>query len=408
MGRVGRVVVGVTGGIAAYKACEVVRLFVRAGHEVVPLLTPGAERFVTQETFRALARRPAGDDPFPHLQRADLLVIAPCSANTLAKLAHGLADSVLTEAALAHRGPTVLAPAMNPRMWSHPATRANAETLRRRGVQLVGPDEGDTAEGELGVGRMVEPEEIFQACAGLLGGAEEGARSLAGRRVLVTAGGTREPLDAVRFLGNRSSGRMGVALAAEAARRGAQVTLLAANVALESPPGVETVETPTAADLAREALARADAELVLMAAAVADYRPASPHAGKRPKDRATWTVELEPTTDVLAELGARKEAGRVLVGFAAETGPDGIARAREKLRRKGLDLVVLNDVSRPDIGFDALENEVTMVTASDERLIGKAAKAAIAKAVLDEAERLLAGAATAAGEQAGEPVGSEA
>jgi phosphopantothenoylcysteine decarboxylase/phosphopantothenate--cysteine ligase len=189
-----RVLLGVTGGIAAYKACELCRLLVKEGHDVTPLVTPGAERFVTGETFRALARRPPGDDVYLHLARADLLVVAPCTANTLAKLAHGLSDNVLTEAALAHRGPTLVAPAMNPRMWSHPATRANAETLRARGVVLVGPDEGETAEGELGVGRMAEPDEILHAARSLL----MGSGLLRGKRVLVSAGGTREPLDAVR------------------------------------------------------------------------------------------------------------------------------------------------------------------------------------------------------------------
>src|SRR5947208_1440006 len=202
-----RVLLGVSGGIAAYKACEVCRLLVKAGHDVIPLVTPGAERFVTAETFRALARRPAAEDVYLHLTRAELLVIAPATANTLAKLAHGLADNVLTEAALAHRGPALVAPAMNPRMWANPATRANVALLRERGAEIVGPDEGDTAEGEWGVGRMVEPEEIARRVEELLAG----GGPLAGRRVLVTAGGTREPLDAVRFVGNRSSGRMGVA-----------------------------------------------------------------------------------------------------------------------------------------------------------------------------------------------------
>src|SRR5579875_2945160 len=261
-----RVLLGVTGGIAAYKACELCRLLVRDGHDVVPLVTPAAERFVTARTLRALARRPAHEteDPYLHLTRADLLVVAP---------------------------------AMNPRMWAHPATRANARTLRERGVVLVGPDEGESAEGELGVGRMAEPEEIFRAALAAL----HGRSILRGKRVLVSAGGTREPLDAVRFLGNRSSGRMGVALAAEARRRGALVTLLAANLAVAPPAGVEVVETPTAAELEREALARAGAaDVVLMAAAVADYRPAQALAGKRPKDAAPWTLELEPTRDVLA------------------------------------------------------------------------------------------------------------
>jgi phosphopantothenoylcysteine decarboxylase/phosphopantothenate--cysteine ligase len=381
-----RVLLGVSGGIAAYKACEICRLLVRAGHEVVPLVTPGAERFVRADTFRALARRPPGEDLYLHLTRADLLLVAPCTANTLAKLAHGLADNVLTEAALAHRGPTLVAPAMNPRMWSHAATRANAETLRARGVVLVGPDEGETAEGELGVGRMSEPEDVVRAAEKLLAG----TGPLAGRRVLVSAGGTREPIDAVRFVGNRSSGRMGVALAAEARRRGAHVTLLAANLAVAAPPGVELVETPSAAELEREALARGPAaDVVIMAAAVADYRPAEALATKRPKDRAGWTVELEPTTDVLAELGRARAPGQVLVGFAADQGQRGLERAREKLASKSADLFVFNDVGRDDIGFDARDNEVTLLSGTGERTVAKAPKEEIAAAILDEVERLV-------------------
>jgi phosphopantothenoylcysteine decarboxylase/phosphopantothenate--cysteine ligase len=381
-----RVLLGVSGGIAAYKACEVCRLLVRAGHDVVPLVTPGAERFVTAETFRALARRPPGDDVYLHLTRADLLLVAPCTANTLAKLAHGLADNVLTEAALAHRGPILVAPAMNPRMWSHAATRANAETLRSRGVVLVGPDEGETAEGELGVGRMSEPEDIVRAAEELLAG----TGPLAGKRVLISAGGTREPIDSVRFVGNRSSGRMGVALAAEARRRGALVTLLGANLAVAAPPGVEVVETPSAAELEREALGRAAAaDVVIMAAAVADYRPVEAIVTKRPKDRVAWTVELEPTTDVLAELGKRRIPGQLLVGFAADHGETGLERARVKLTNKNADLFVFNDVGRDDIGFETRDNEVTLVTAAGERLVPKAAKDEIAASILDEVERLL-------------------
>src|SRR5438477_3884197 len=280
-----RVLVGVTGGIAAYKACELVRLLVKAGHEVVPLVTPGAERFVSAETFHALARR-APTEVYLHLTRADLLVVAPLTANTLAKFAHGIADNVLTEAALAHRGPMLVAPAMNPRMWSHPATRANVEVLRARGVELVGPDEGETAEGEWGVGRMTEPAEIAARAAQLLA-----PGSLAGRRVLVTAGGTREPVDSVRFLGNRSSGRMGVALAEEARRRGADVILLAANLAVDPPVGVETIPTPTAEAMRDAALGLPDIDVLLLAAAVADYRPTEALAGKRPKDESAWTVD---------------------------------------------------------------------------------------------------------------------
>jgi phosphopantothenoylcysteine decarboxylase/phosphopantothenate--cysteine ligase len=379
-----RVLLGVTGGIAAYKACELTRLFVRAGHEVTPLLTPDAERFVSVHTFEALARREMPRELYPHLVDADLLVIAPLSANTLAKLAQGLADNVLTQTALAFEGPVVAAPAMNPRMWSHPATQANVETLRRRGVELIGPEDGDTAEGEVGVGRMSEPDEIFERCLTLL----EKGQQLAGRRVLVTAGGTREPLDAVRFLGNRSSGRMGAALAAEARRRGAEVTLIASNLSVPSPVGVEVVPAPTAEDVARETLGR-EADVVLMAAAVADYRPAAPQTGKRPKDSDTWTVELEPTTDVLRELGARRANGQVLVGFAADRGERGLERAREKLAAKHVDLVVYNDVARDDIGFDAPDNEVVLVAADGERRLEKAAKERIAAAILDAvAERL--------------------
>jgi phosphopantothenoylcysteine decarboxylase / phosphopantothenate---cysteine ligase len=379
-----RVLLGVSGGIAAYKACEVCRLLVKGGHDVVPLVTPGAERFVTAETFRALARRPAEEDVYLHLTRADLLVVAPCTANTLAKLAHGLADNVLTEAALAHRGPTLVAPAMNPRMWSHAATRANAETLRARGVALIGPDEGETAEGELGVGRMAEPEDIVHAAEELLAG----TGPLRGKTMLVSAGGTREPIDTVRFVGNRSSGRMGVALAAEARRRGAHVTLLAANVTVQVPPGVDVVETPTAADLEREALTR-DADVVIMAAAVADYRPLVALETKRPKDREGWTLQLEPTTDVLAALGDRRRPGQLLVGFAADHGEHGLARARTKLANKKADLFVFNDVTRTDIGFDAYDNEVTILGAAGERAVPKASKDEVAAAILDEVERLL-------------------
>jgi phosphopantothenoylcysteine decarboxylase/phosphopantothenate--cysteine ligase len=382
-----RVLLGVSGGIAAYKACEVCRLLVKAGHEVVPLVTPGAERFVTAGTFSALARRPPAEDVYLHLTQADLLLVAPCTANTLAKLAHGLADNVLTEAALAHRGPILVAPAMNPRMWAHPATRANAETLRARGVALVGPDEGETAEGELGVGRMSEPDEIVRAAEELL----TGKSVLRGKHVLVSAGGTREPLDAVRFLGNRSSGRMGVAVAAEARRRGAHVTLLASNLSVPAPVGVDVIETPSAADLEREALERgAAADVVVMAAAVADYRPAQALAAKRPKDAATWTVELEPTIDVLQALGGSRHDGQVLVGFAADQGDEGLERAREKLHRKNVDLVVYNDVSRTDIGFDTTDNAVTLVSeVIPERTLAKAPKEEIAAAILDEVERLL-------------------
>src|SRR5690349_16013354 len=322
----GRVLLGVSGGIAAYKACELTRLLVKAGHDVVPLVTPGGQRFVTEETFLALARRPPAEDVYPHLTRADLLLVAPCTANTLAKLAHGIADNLLTEAALAHRGPVLVAPAMNPRMWASAAVRANVATLVGRNVELVGPDEGEMAEGEWGVGRLAEPEQIVARVEQLLA-----PGPLAGRRVLVTAGGTREPLDSVRFVGNRSSGRMGVALAAEARRRGADVVLLAANLAVEPPHGVEVIPTPTAEAMLDAALALPDVDIALLAAAVADYAPAEALAAKRPKDEHGWTVELEPTKDIARLLGEQKRDGQVLVAFGAEHGEEGLERKRAML-----------------------------------------------------------------------------
>jgi phosphopantothenoylcysteine decarboxylase/phosphopantothenate--cysteine ligase len=379
------VLLGVTGGIAAYKACELVRLFVKAGHEVVPLVTRGADRFVRRETFYALARWSPRDELYPHLERADLLVIAPLTANTLAKLARGLADDVLTEAALAHDGPVLVAPAMNHRMFAHAATQANLRTLLERGVDVIGPEEGELAEGETGLGRMSEPDAVFARAQQLL----VTQCHLRGKSVLVSAGGTREPLDSVRYVGNRSSGRMGVAIAREARRRGAQVTLLAANLAVPAPAGVDVVETPTAADVLREALARRDADVVVMAAAVADYRPANPAAAKRPKDERGWLVELEPTEDVVKQLAAARQNGQVIVAFGAEHGEAGLERKRAMLDRKNVDLVVYNDVGRTDIGFDSADNEVVLVSRSGERRVAKAPKERIAAEVLDEVVRLL-------------------
>lgn len=379
-----RILLGVTGGIAAYKSCELCRLLVKAGHEVTPILTPDAERFVTAHTFEALARREMPRELYPHLVEADLLVVAPLSANTLAKLAHGLADNVLAQTALAFQGPMLVAPAMNVRMWEHAATQANMGDLEARGIDRIGPEAGELAEGEVGFGRMSEPEEIFARCSELL----EKAGSLRGRRILVSAGGTREPLDAVRFLGNRSSGRMGVALAVEARARGAEVTLLAANLSVPAPAGVQVVGTPTAADVLREALARADADAVLMAAAVADYRPVERVAAKRAKDAENWTLELEPTVDVVGKLAAQKN-GSVVVAFGAELGETGLERKRAMLEEKDVDLVVFNDVSRTDVGFDTEENEVILISRSGERRVEKASKRRIAAAVLDEVALLL-------------------
>jgi phosphopantothenoylcysteine decarboxylase/phosphopantothenate--cysteine ligase len=271
-------------------------------------------------------------------------------------------------------------------MWLHPATQANVETLRARGVELVGPVEGELAEGEEGTGRMAEPEEIFAHVETLLAATD---RPLSGKSVLISAGGTREPLDPVRYVGNRSSGRMGVAVAEEARARGADVTLLAANLAVPPPTGVSVVETPTAADLEREALSRADADVIVMAAAVADYRAAAPSATKRTKDGSAWVVELQPTPDVLAAVGAARRAGQVIVGFAADEAEAGLERAREKRRVKNADLFVYNDISRADIGFDASDNEVVVLSANGDRRIAKAPKRVVAAAVLDEVERLL-------------------
>jgi phosphopantothenoylcysteine decarboxylase / phosphopantothenate---cysteine ligase len=276
---------------------------------------------------------------------------------------------------------------MNARMWRHPAVQANVETLRARGVELSGPAEGELAEGEHGPGRMAEPETIFVRAQELLAGANG---SLAGKKVVVTAGGTREPIDAVRFVGNRSSGRMGTAIAAEARRRGAEVTLIASNLAVSVPGGIEVIEAPTGEDLARETLARAGADVVVMAAAVSDYRPAQVIEAKRPKDDRPWNVELEPTSDVLRALAAAPSAnGRIVVGFAAETAADGLARAREKRAVKNADLLVYNDVGRVDIGFESADNEVVIISEQGERHVARAAKERVAAEILDDVERLL-------------------
>ena len=386
------VLLGVTGGVAAYKACEVVRLLVTADRDVCVALTPHARRFVGAELFSALSRRPVLlDDPvidgsYPHLDAArdaSVLAIVPCTANTLAKLALGLADNVVCQSSLATSAPLLIAPAMNMRMWEHPATQAHLATLRERGATIVGPASGSLAEGEVGAGRMSEPVEIVAAIERLL--APRG--SLAGRRVLVTAGGTREPLDAVRFLGNRSSGRMGVALADLARERGAEVCTVLANALLE-PAGGEVVRVETTAQLERETLERAArAEIVLMAAAVADFRPREPIDGKRRRGDGL-VLELEPTGDILAQLGALRRPGQVLVGFAAEAGLD-LENARAKRERKQVDLIVLNDISRADIGFDVDHNEVAIVSADDVTTVGRASKRIVAGAILDRVELLL-------------------
>jgi phosphopantothenoylcysteine decarboxylase/phosphopantothenate--cysteine ligase len=389
------VLLGVTGSVAAYRAAELVRRLRAEGLAVQVVTTPDAERFVGADLFAALSLRPvlrdgaAGDGTYPHLdasREAAVVCVAPCTAGTLAKLAHGLADNVLTQSALASAAPLVLAPAMNVRMWEHPATRANVATLRERGAVFVGPEEGALAEGEVGMGRMSDVRDVAAAvlaAAGLQDG------PLAGRTVLVTAGGTREPIDAVRFLGNRSSGRMGAAIADEAAARGARVTTIAANVAVRPARG-EVVEVGTAADLEREARARAaDADVIIAAAAVADFRPAREEAGKRPREGA-FDLALVPTEDILAGLARERHDGQVLVGFAAEHGPGGVDRAEEKRARKAVDLMVFNDVSRNGIGFDVGDNEVVILGPGGLRHhVAQAPKRAVAAAVLDQVEALL-------------------
>jgi phosphopantothenoylcysteine decarboxylase / phosphopantothenate---cysteine ligase len=404
---VARLLLGVSGGIAAYKAIETVRLAVKAGHAVRVIQTPTSERFVGRASFEAITGAPVlisefepdsargsyPGEPMPdrapisHLalvERAEAYLIAPASANTIAKLAHGQADNLVSTAALAAACPVAVAPAMNNRMYLHAATQANVELLRARGVRIIPPGEGELAShGEHGIGRLAEPVQLLEAFEALLR-----APTLSGVHVLVTAGGTREPIDSVRYVGNRSSGRTGFALAAEAARRGAHVTLIAANVALDPPAGVDFVSVQTAAEMgsATEGLFER-CDVLLMAAAVADFRPASPADSKLKKDQGTPTLELEPTEDILTALAARRRADQVLVGFAAEHGAEALDYARAKLTRKRLDAVVVNDISVPGIGFDAPENEVTILVGDgSERGVPRTRKDQVAVAVLDQVE----------------------
>ena len=408
-----RILLGVSGGIAAYKAVELVRLATGAGHSVRVIQTPASLNFVGRATFEGVTGAPVlvdefeadpargafpGDpapdhDPISHLElvaRADVLVVAPASANTLAKLAAGIADNLLTSAALANVAPLVLAPAMNSRMYEHPATRANLELLRSRGARVVDPGSGRLAsQGEWGVGRLAEPPEILGVIEEVLSGGQYSPRSLDGLKVLVTAGGTREPIDSVRFIGNRSSGRMGLALAEEAARRGADVTLLAANVTIPPPAGVEEVKVETTAELETAVRERfPNADVLIMAAAPADFRPMEPADTKLLREEnESLTVDLEPTEDIVAAVAAGRRPDQTVIGFAAEHGTGAVERGRAKLTRKGLDAVVVNDISRADIGFDSADNEVTIVLAGGEREVGRRPKAEVAAAILDEVER---------------------
>jgi phosphopantothenoylcysteine decarboxylase/phosphopantothenate--cysteine ligase len=406
-----RVLLGVTGGIAAYKALELARLLTRAGHGVRVLMTPAATRFVGAASFEGIVGAPVlidefehdpsrgafpGDDPPTHdpighlavAANADVYLVAPASANTVAKLAAGLGDSMVTTAFLACTAPRAVAPAMNDRMYRDAATQANLATLRDRGVTVIEPDEGALASrGEHGVGRLPSPERLQRAIEALL---PRGTGSWDGLRVLISAGGTREPIDPVRFIGNRSSGRMGLALAERAIARGAEVTLIAANVALTEPAGVRRIDVETTGQLATAVEAEfPGCDVLLMAAAVADFRAAEPSADKLAREGSGgFELRLAATEDVLAAAAHGRRAGQTVVGFAAEHGPEAISRARAKLERKGLDAVVFNDVSREEIGFDSTQNEVTIVERDTEYEVPLASKEDVAEAILDRVAQI--------------------
>ncbi len=402
-----KILLGVSGGIAAYKAVEFVRLATAAGHSIRVVMTASSRRFIGADTFEGILGSPVltsefekdpmrgtfpgqplpEHEPIGHLavvESADAFLVAPASANTIAKLAHGQADSMLTTSFLACQAPRLVAPAMNDRMYLDPATSGNLETLRERGVDVIEPGVGRLAsKGEYGVGRLPDPAELLERVEASLKG------DLTGIRVLVTAGGTREPIDPVRFIGNRSSGRMGFALAERARARGAEVTLIAANVGLETPAGVERVDVETTAELAgacRDAVAGCD--LLLMAAAPADFRPERTAGSKLTREGDGLELSLSPTEDILASLSASAGPAQTLVGFAAEHGGDAEGRARKKLERKGLDLVVMNDVSDSRIGFDSSDNAVSLVSTGAVTHHGIADKATIADRILDRAVEL--------------------
>jgi phosphopantothenoylcysteine decarboxylase / phosphopantothenate---cysteine ligase len=400
-----QIALGVTGGIGAYKAVEVARGLRTAGHGVVAVMTEAATEFVGPLTFEAITEHrvitgqfePGANAAIEHIALAssiDLLLVAPATANTIGKFASGIADDFLGSLYLATRAPVLVAPAMNTNMWEHPAVRRNLRTLVERGVHVVGPGEGFLACGWTGKGRLAEPSEIVEAAQRLLAP----AGTLTGRAVLVTAGPTREDIDPVRYVGNRSSGRMGFALAAEAARRGATVVVVAGPTSVEPPPGVEVVRVRRAVEMRDAVVSRAPrADIVVMAAAVADYAP-EPAPAKIAKGADELVLRLKRTPDILAELGRLRASGAigatVLVGFAAQT-HDVVARAREKRRDKRVDLIVANDVSRADAGFEVDQNAVTLVTASGERDIPLRSKAEIARAVFDEIDTLMAGSSPA-------------
>jgi phosphopantothenoylcysteine decarboxylase/phosphopantothenate--cysteine ligase len=385
------VVLGVSGGIAAYKAVEVCRRLVDAGAHVVPVMTAGSTRFVGEVTFSALASEPVQRslwderDPIPHTrlgQRADVVVVCPATARVIGDYAAGISHDLLTSTLLATRAPVVVCPAMHTEMWEHPAVQENLATLRRRGVHVVEPAEGRLAGGDLGKGRLADPADIVASVEAVLS-RSVGVADLDGLRILVTAGGTREAIDPVRVITNRSSGKQGYALAERAAARGAKVTLVT-TVDRPVPEGVDVVEVASAADMEAAVVPRsADLDVIVMAAAVADFRPAAVASQKLKKGDGPPQIVLEPTKDFLVELGNRKPAGQTIVGFAAET-DDVVANARQKLARKQLDLIVANDVSAPGAGFEHDTNQVVIVTADGtEHDVGLRDKRAVADAVLD-------------------------
>ena len=393
-----RVLLGVSGGIAAYKAALLARALQDEGASVTAVLTASATRFIGLDTFSGLtgnaAHASVWDAPGSvlHVEVAhatDVLVVAPATANVIAKLAHGLADDLLSAIALEYDGPVVVAPAMHTGMWQADATQRNVQLLASRGVRFVGPVAGALAHGDEGIGRMSEPGDIASAVASVVGPAAASG-SLAGRRVVVSAGPTHEPIDPVRFVGNRSSGRMGVAIAAEALARGAHVTLVYGPATATPPAGVDVVHVQTAEEMRAEIVARADADVIVMAAAIADFRPKAVASEKLKKEQGVPDLVLEPTADILAELGAAKGPTQVLVGFAAETG-DVEAAGREKLRRKALDLVVANRVGTEGTGFGA-ETNLAAIVSSDGDDVGLRTwtKAELAAALLDRIDALLA------------------
>jgi len=396
----GLIALGVTGGIGAYKAVEVARGLQQRGHEVVAVMTHSATRFVGAVTFEAITRRRVITDQFEtgmnadieHIALAstiDLLVIAPATANLIGKLANGIADDFLSTLYTATRAPVLIAPAMNTQMFEHEAVRRNLETLAARGARLVDPGEGYLACGWIGKGRLAEPDEIVAAAEAIL--RPEGP--LRGQRILVSAGPTYEDVDPVRYIGNRSSGRMGYAIAAEAARRGANVTLVSGPTALDAPAVREVVKVRSAAEMHHAVISRAaDMDVVVMAAAVADYTPADRAAQKVAKSGDTLTLLLKRTPDILGDLGRRRVAngaGPVLVGFAAET-ENVVANATAKRERKYADLIVANDVSRADAGFDVDTNAVTIVGAGGAEPLPLQAKWRVAAEILNRVEKLLA------------------